>query len=270
MQINRYLCLNRSLQERLHALGIELTDDLTPALSQAREVDSLTTECIETARRLENHQTISTQPESTSTVFQEYLGKPTPEKPFGDEHWDLPKWSAELEDSDAERAIENLINHFEEDELDLLARVCAQGSCDFDMPTSAKGGYMYVDGVECPYCGEYVRPDADLCDECGTEISDDERVYERVPCQHPMESATIRDVLGSEASTEFVDEHTGFNSYCLCLACSVQFERDIDRDGRYCPKCDATEVYTEQEMVRRSCPACSIGVIIEQFTGGVT
>jgi hypothetical protein len=270
MQINRYLCLNRNLRERLHALGIELTDSLTPALSQAYNADNLATECIETARRLEDHQTMSTQPGSPSTIFQEYLGEPTPDKPFGDEHWDLPKWSAELEDPDAERAIENLITHFEASELDLLARVCAQKACDFGMPTSAKGGYMYVDGIECPNCSEHVRPDADICDGCGTELSDNERVYERVPCQHPMESVTVRDVLGSEASTEFIDAHTGFNSYCLCLSCNAQFERDLDCDGRRCPICDGTEVYTEHEMVGRPCPCCSIGIVIEQFTGCVT
>jgi DNA-directed RNA polymerase subunit RPC12/RpoP len=94
--------------------------------------------------------------------------------------------------------------------------------------------------------------------------------YTNVPCHHPMESVTVHDVLGSNASTEFVDAYTGFNSYCLCLACSAQFELDIDHEGRNCPECDANKVYTEQEMVGKSCPACSIGVVIEQFTGGIT
>lgn len=270
MQINRYLCLNCDLRERLHALGIELTDGLTPALSQAYEVDNLTIECIEAAQQLENRQTVLMQPESPLMIFEEYLGKPTPDKPFGDEHWELPKWSAEIESVDAERAIENLVTHFEADEIDLLMRVCAQGSCDFSMPISAKGGYMYVVGIECPTCSEHMRPGADTCDECGTEISDEERVYERVPCHHPMESVTVHDVLGSDTSTEFINTYTGFNSYCLCLACSAQFELDMDHEGRNCPECDANKVYTEQEMVGKSCPACSIGVVIEQFTGGIT
>ncbi|MEF8778287.1 MAG: hypothetical protein V5A36_05185, partial [Natronomonas sp.] len=256
--------------EKLHALGIELTDGLNPALSQPREVDDLTARCLDAARRLDGHVTETAQPESPSAVFETFLREPIPDKPFGDEHWELPKWSAELETTDIERAITNLVNHFEASEIDLLTRVCAQGGCEFGMPTSAKGGYMYVRGIKCPACDAHARPDADICAECGTKISDDDRGYERVPCQHPSESATVRNVLGSRASDEFVDEHTGFNAYCLCLACNAQFERDLDRDGRRCPACVATEVYTEREMVGKSCPACEIGIVVERFTGTIT
>lgn len=271
MRINKYLCANRSLRERLHALGIELTESVAPPLVRSREVAALTEACLETARRLaERTDADAPGPGDARAVFRGYLAEATPEEPFGDEHWELPRWSASLDAADADRAVENLWAHFGAAERDLLVRVCARGACSFAMPTSAKGGYMYVQAAVCPACDARLAPDAERCAECETAFGSGGPASERVTCQHPLESATVRDVLGPDAPQSAVDARTGFNSHCVCLDCLAQFDLDLDRDERRCPECDGAAVRSEAEMVGEACPNCALGVVTEQGTTQVT
>lgn len=53
---------------------------------------------------------------------------------------------------------------------------------------------------------------------------------------------------------------TGFNSHCICLNCLNQFDLDLKKDERQCPKCNPNEVYSELEMVGRECPKCHNGL----------
>ena len=119
--------------------------------------------------------------------------------------------------------------------------------CEFTMPTGW-GGYMYV-------------------------IDNNGR---RIVCPHPGEASVVAEILkidedtlfgfpwllrSDDAPVQLLEERTGFNSYCVCLDCVSQFELDIDRDERKCPKCGSEKVRTEPEMVGEPCPKCKKGTV---------
>jgi len=110
--------------------------------------------------------------------------------------------------------------------------------CDLSFPVGW-GGYMYVE------------------DNNG----------KRIICPHPEEYSKIYEVLGYNASEELIAERVGFNSHCLCLDCLHQFEADIEKDERKCPRCISTSVKTLLELVGTSCPKCKKGIIKEKCIG---
>jgi hypothetical protein len=128
--------------------------------------------------------------------------------------------------------------------------------CDFAMPMGS-GGYLYVNSNQ----------------------------GEKIVCPHPVEAYTIAKVLGidegdilgfpwfplSESSPiNLLKERVGFNSHCVCLDCLAQFDLDVEKEDRACPKCGSEKIRTEMEMVGFECPACKVGTIQEISTGRVS
>jgi len=129
---------------------------------------------------------------------------------------------------------------------------------------------MYVLAPTCGECGTPIRADDEYCDGCDTRVEAiDTDGYERIQCSHPSEYATVESVLGPDVSEEIVDQRTGYNSYCVCLSCLSQFELDLDRDERQCPKCGVTDVKSEEELVDEPCPKCPTGTFVEVSTGAM-
>ncbi len=94
---------------------------------------------------------------------------------------------------------------------------------------------------------------------------------ERIICRHPSEQYTMREVLGENDYDPIHKDYkcrlrTGFNSHCICLNCLNQFDLDLKKDERQCPKCNSNDVHSELEMVGRECPKCHNGVIEEDWT----
>ena len=94
---------------------------------------------------------------------------------------------------------------------------------------------------------------------------------QRIVCPHPIERYYIREVLGENVYDPVKKDYkyrlrSGFNSHCLCLNCLNQFDLDVEKDDRKCPKCGSTEVHTELEMVGKKCPKCHKGTIEEKWT----
>lgn len=143
------------------------------------------------------------------------------------------------------------------------------------------------------------------CDRCrlklpsgwGTYFYAEDNEGNRVPCPHPCEWLTWQQVLPKSTSQEQFQKRTGYNSFCICLDCSYQFEADfgedygtlpknsiwrrrgnlktnanmrVEKDKRVCPKCKSTNVKTELEMVGEMCPKCKKGSIIEIETGWIS
>jgi len=76
----------------------------------------------------------------------------------------------------------------------------------------------------------------------------------RIECPHPLDFMIA----------------AGSNSYCVCLDCLEQFEIDLKKDKRKCPKCKSTSIKTELELINNTCPKCKIGKVIRVVTGIVT
>lgn len=83
----------------------------------------------------------------------------------------------------------------------------------------------------------------------------------RIVCSHPAEPATVFQVTGLKIGEAMKAGRTGFNSHCACLACFEQFNLDLYRDLRRCPKCASTSVKSAREFVDSSCPKCGAGTI---------
>jgi len=79
----------------------------------------------------------------------------------------------------------------------------------------------------------------------------------------PREGRAIQRITGLDYGEARLAARTGYASDCVCLSCLHQFELDLDRDARVCPKCAAAQVSTLRELVGQSCPKCKIGVFEE-------
>lgn len=106
--------------------------------------------------------------------------------------------------------------------------------CDFELP-SGWGGYMYA------------------VDDVGN----------RRVCPHPCEFSAVVEITGLEMSEAESAGRTGYASHCVCLACVEQFDLDLERDERVCPKCSAQQVRSSEELIGESCPRCQVGLIEE-------
>lgn len=136
----------------------------------------------------------------------------------------------------------------------------------------------------------------------GTEYVIDE-LGERIVCPHPAEQAKAISVISKsipdfpeqlrQTRTRFyrqhfqvqtwlarlqhrdppvnpwtiLDERMGFNSDVVCRHCLEQFELDVKRDSRNCPKCGGLDVRTVGELINGACPDCWLGVIRRIDTG---
>jgi hypothetical protein len=111
-------------------------------------------------------------------------------------------------------------------------------TCDLHLPTGA-GGYMYV------------------LDAKG----------KRIPCPHPVEMHTIERITGFDWHGARTKGLLGHVSYCLCFACTYQFELDVERDVKQCPKCGSLEVRTANGALAARCPQCHQGLLTEEALG---
>jgi len=110
--------------------------------------------------------------------------------------------------------------------------------CDLQLPTGA-GGHMYV-----------ISPTG-----------------ERVVCPHPLEEATIKRVTKLDWSAARAKGLLGHISDCVCFECSEQFNLDVERDVKRCPKCGSLDVRTANASVGASCPKCHEGTLISHAIG---
>lgn len=92
----------------------------------------------------------------------------------------------------------------------------------------------------------------------------------RVVCPHPREFDRAKEVTGLEWSAAQAAGRIGFNSYCMCFSCGHQFELDLDRDIKRCPKCAALEVRSARGTLACKCPHCHEGDFYEESTGMVS
>lgn len=61
----------------------------------------------------------------------------------------------------------------------------------------------------------------------------------------------------------------GQSSYFMCFSCTAQFDLDLDRDIKRCPKCDSLNIRSAVGALGCSCPRCELGVFIEIWTGAI-
>jgi hypothetical protein len=92
----------------------------------------------------------------------------------------------------------------------------------------------------------------------------------RVVCPHPGEARKARDVTGMEWSEALAAARIGYASPCMCFECSEQFNLDLDRDEKKCPKCGSLKVRSANGAVGSKCPKCKIGVFRKHDTGIIT
>ena len=105
---------------------------------------------------------------------------------------------------------------------------------------------------------------------------------EKIACAHPQECKTVAEVLGIErdsvshlfwvplpdaAPMDLLRERVGFDSYCVCVTCLNQFNLDLEKEDRECPRCHSKDVRAELELVGQPCPRCKTGTIEEIETG---
>ena len=117
---------------------------------------------------------------------------------------------------------------------------CTSETCSFSAP-DGWGYYMYA-------------------------IADD---GERVHCPHPGETRRAREVVGSDASEDELDERTGFTYHSACVDCAEQFDRDPSRDDLQCPACGSYAVQYILELVGSPCPACLDGTFTKEDTHAI-
>lgn len=148
------------------------------------------------------------------------------------------------------------------------------------------------------------------CDRCriklpsgwGTYFYAEDNEGNRIPCPHPCEWLTWKQILPENTSEALFRQRTGYNSFCICLDCLYQFDADfgedyytpsrhrlgykltgernsnykngkgrrVEKDKRECPKCKSNNVKTEKELVGEVCPKCKKGIIQEIDTGSIS
>ena len=92
----------------------------------------------------------------------------------------------------------------------------------------------------------------------------------RIVCPHPGEFSHAQKITGIKWSEAVAAGLIGFSSYCMCFSCGHQFELDLDRDIKRCPKCSMHEVRSARGALGCKCPHCQDGVFYEENTGMVS
>lgn len=106
------------------------------------------------------------------------------------------------------------------------------------------------------------------CDHCEFELPGGWGGYcyvsaaggERVVCPHPC-AETVAEVTGLSYGEAMDAGRVGFNSDCVCQDCLHQFNLDLKRDTRSCPKCASERMHSTLELVGQPCPKCKEGTI---------
>ena len=116
------------------------------------------------------------------------------------------------------------------------------------------------------------------CDHCGLAFPGGWGRYcyavdsdgKRVVCRHPGEDRDAKKVTGMEWSEAVAAARIGSASHCMCFDCSEQFDLDLDRDEKKCPKCNSLNVRSADGAVGSRCPKCKTGIFREHYTGVMT
>lgn len=111
----------------------------------------------------------------------------------------------------------------------------------------------------------------------------------RKQIMHPGERSQVEAILGkatfwnAKNMAETWMQRLGYNSHCLCLDCSNEFDADVvdrneysfkgyyiesfgisdARDEMVCPKCKSDNVKPMSELIGGKCPKCHEGTITE-------
>jgi hypothetical protein len=112
------------------------------------------------------------------------------------------------------------------------------------------------------------------CDHCGLAFPTGWRGHayvtrksgERVLCSL-LDAKEVQEITGLTPRQAEADGRYGFLSNCLCFDCLAQFNLDVDRDVKQCPKCGSLKVRTAKGSVGALCPACKVGCFRERNTG---
>lgn len=83
----------------------------------------------------------------------------------------------------------------------------------------------------------------------------------RIVCPHPGEVRSVQEITGMSYEDAKLAGRVGAARYAVCLACLHQFDIDLEKDERRCPKCATSEIQTALEAVGQLCPACNVGTI---------
>jgi phage FluMu protein Com len=113
------------------------------------------------------------------------------------------------------------------------------------------------------------------CDKCDLHSPTDAGGYmyalsstgERVVCPHPAEQATVERVTGFSWYTARTKGLLGHVSHCLCFECAHQFDIDVERDVKRCPKCGSLVVRTVNASMGAQCPKCHAGTLTVDAVG---
>jgi hypothetical protein len=89
---------------------------------------------------------------------------------------------------------------------------------------------------------------------------------ERVAVPH-SDPKIVYEVTGLTARHAQAEGRAGFASYCLCFDCLAQFDLDVERDVKQCPRCSSLNVRTARGSVGALCPSCKVGRFLEHNTG---
>ncbi len=92
-------------------------------------------------------------------------------------------------------------------------------------------------------------------------------VGHRILCAHPGEARQIKEVTGLEWGEAWRTGRIGKISYCMCFSCTAQFELDLDRDTKRCPKCGSLDVKSANGAITCTCPQCKTRVFQVEPTG---
>ncbi len=93
---------------------------------------------------------------------------------------------------------------------------------------------------------------------------------ERVPCPHPGETMIFERVTGLSYSEAYASGLVGSARHCLCFDCTDQFDLDLDRDIKRCPKCSSLNVRSARGAIGSICPRCKQGHIRQTETGWIS
>lgn len=94
----------------------------------------------------------------------------------------------------------------------------------------------------------------------GMFVSDDDG--KRIICQHPLESWTVDEVLGIDATQESRASRIGHFHYWLCLGCQQESIVDQEHDTLNCTHCGSLHGGFFRDLGGHPCPNCTSGQIV--------
>jgi len=89
----------------------------------------------------------------------------------------------------------------------------------------------------------------------------------RVPCRHPLEQKTIREVLGNDISTDDAVARIGREHPWLCASCLSVTDLDPKNDELCCSQCGSKIGRLFSDLHGWECPACGKGTVVVSETG---